>query len=45
MAKQTIRTRSRERKVPEGYAKCKECGGDGVVKVRGKNDGRSKKKK
>lgn len=37
-------TRSRQRKVGPGYARCKECGGDGIVKVRGANNGRSKKK-
>jgi len=41
-ARQTVtHTRSRERRVPDGYAKCKECGGDGIVKVRGANNGRS----
>lgn len=40
--KQTVKqTRTRVRKVPDGYAKCKECGGDGIVKVRGANTGRS----
>ena len=29
---QTKSTRSRKKKIPEGYHKCPNCGGDGVCK-------------
>ena len=36
MAKQTIRIRRRKYGKNTGYAKCPNCGGDGVVRVRRK---------
>ena len=37
----TTKTRSRKKKMPEGYHKCPNCGGDGVCK----NLGNMKKRK
>lgn len=34
--KQTVTKRTRTKKVPTGYKKCRNCGGDGIVRNRKK---------
>lgn len=35
-ARQTVTTKVRRKKVGNGYKKCSNCGGDGIVRIRKK---------
>lgn len=44
MAKVKItRTKTRTKKVPSGYQKCRNCGGDGITRIKGKSGSKKKK--